>query len=123
KDILDTAHPVVVDQRIKTQVQSHDERIEHENGQLYILDNDIGGDAYVEFDIPLWEYDWDHGQRLIEAGLMTHLLTSHCVLELLRRRHGGLVVEVTDGTRKYTADHFRGTVILDLTTTHVDGIR
>src|SRR5699024_10953607 len=76
--------------------------------------------AVVYADIPLWEYDWDHGQRLIEAGLMTHLLTSHCALELLRRRHGGLVVEVTDGTRKYNATHFRGTVVLDLTKTAVD---
>src|SRR5690625_6930321 len=115
-----TAHPVVDDHLDVGAVRALIARIDREQGRLDILVNDIGGEAYVEFDIPLWEYDWDHGQRLIEAGLMTHLLTSHCALELLRRRHGGLVVEVTDGTRKYNATHFRGTVVLDLTKTAVD---
>lgn len=115
-----TAHSVVVDHRKRSQVQPLIERIEDEYGQLDILINDIGGEAYVDFDIPLWEYDWEHGQRLIDAGLMTHLVTSHCALGLLSRRPGGLVVEVTDGTRTYNTTHFRGTVFLDLTKTAVD---
>lgn len=115
-----TAHSVVVDHRKRSQVQALIERIEDEYGQLDILVNDIGGEAYVDFDIPLWEYDWEHGQRLIDAGLMTHLVTSHCALGLLSRRPGGLVIEVTDGTRTYNTTHFRGTVFLDLTKTTVD---
>ena len=115
-----TAHPVVVDHREITQVRRLIDRIEKEYGRLDVLVNDIGGEAYVEFDIPLWEYNWEHGRRLLEAGLMTHLLTSHCAMGLLSRRAGGLVIEVTDGTRNYNTGHFRGTVFLDLTKTAVD---
>lgn len=96
------------------------DRIDAEHGRLDILVNDIGGEAYVEFDIPLWEYDWEQGQKLFETGFQTHLITSHCALGLLVRRPGGLVIEVTDGTRAYNSNHFRGTVFLDLTKNAVD---
>lgn len=115
-----TAHSIVVDHRINTEVQALMDRIEDEYDQLDILVNDIGGEAYVDFDIPLWEYDWAQGKRLFDAGLMTHLVTSHCALGLLSRSPGGLVIEVTDGTRTYNATHFRGTIFLDLTKTAVD---
>src|SRR5699024_1386721 len=50
----------------------------------------------------------------------THLYTGHCAGELLVRHPGGLLVEVTDGTREYNASHYRGTVMLDVTKTAVD---
>lgn len=115
-----TAHPVVVDHRDITQVRRLINRIKDDYGQLDILVNGIGGEAYVDFDIPLWEYDWERGKRLLEAGFITHLLTSHCALGLLHQRPGGLVIEVTDGTRAYNATHFRGSVFLDVTKTAVD---
>ncbi|MFT0848029.1 SDR family oxidoreductase [Actinomycetaceae bacterium L2_0104] len=114
------AHAVVVDHTDIAQVRALVERIDSEHGHLDILVNDIGGEAYVEFDTPLWDYDWAQGHRLLETGLMTHLLTSHCALELLTRHPGGTVVEITDGTRSYNATHFRSTVFLDLTKTGVD---
>ena len=58
--------------------------------------------------------------RLFNAGFMTHLYTGHCGGELLVRSPGGLLVEVTDGTRAYNASHYRGTVLLDVTKTAVD---
>ncbi|GAB3182860.1 SDR family oxidoreductase [Nesterenkonia halophila] len=115
-----TAHPVVVDHLDPEAVRGLIERLDAEQGGLDILVNDIGGEAYVEFDVPLWEYDLEAGRRLFDTGFLTHLTTSQRALELLIRRPGGLVVEVTDGTRDYNADHFRGTVFLDVAKTAVD---
>ncbi|MFB9070060.1 SDR family oxidoreductase [Citricoccus parietis] len=115
-----TAHAVVVDHLDVSAVRELVARIDREQGRLDILINDIGGEAYVEFGIPLWEYDLDDGMRLFDAGFRTHLLTSHAALGLLIRHPGGLVVETTDGTRDYNQGHFRETVFLDLAKTAVD---
>jgi NAD(P)-dependent dehydrogenase (short-subunit alcohol dehydrogenase family) len=44
----------------------------------------------------------------------THAITSHFALPLLIERPGGLVVEVTDGTDAYNADHYRVSFFYDL---------
>ena len=44
------------------------------------------------------------GLRMLRLAIDTHLITSHFALALLIRRPGGLVVEMTDGTREYNAD-------------------
>ena len=115
-----TAHPVVVDHLDVAAVRALVDRIDREQGRLDILINDIGGEAYVEFGTPLWEYDLDAGRKLFDTGFITHLNTSHSALGLLIRRPGGLVIEITDGTRTYNSSHYRETVFLDLTKTAVD---
>lgn len=115
-----TAHPVVVDHLEVSAVRSLVDRLDREYGRLNILINDIGGEAYVKFDTPLWEYDLDAGKRLFDAGFTTHVHTSHAALKLMIRQPGGLVVEVTDGTRGYNSTHYRDTVFLDVTKTAVD---
>src|SRR5699024_12455168 len=60
------------------------------------------------------------GSLLIDSWFTTHLCTSDSALWRLSRHPGGLVVEVTDGTRSYNHTHSRGTVFLDLTKTAVD---
>lgn len=115
-----TAHVAVTDHLDIAAVRALTERIDREQGRLDILVNDIGGEAYVEFGRSLWEYDLDAGVRLLETGFRTHLNTSHSALPLLIRQAGGLVVEVTDGTRTYNDTHYRGTVFLDVTKTAVD---
>jgi len=114
------AHAVVVDHLDVGAVRELIQRIDREQGRLDILINDIGGEAYVQFDRSLWEYDLDEGKKLFDTGFTTHLHTSHAALELLIRRPGGLVVEVTDGTRAYNSSHFRSAVPLDITKTAVD---
>lgn len=115
-----TATAVVVDHRDRQQVEALVSRIDAEQGRLDILVNDIGGEAYVDFDIALWDVDWERGMKLFETGFMTHLITSHVALGLLSRTPGGLVVEITDGTRDYNSEQYRSTVFLDLTKTAVD---
>ena len=52
-------------------------------------------------------------------GVETHLITSHFALPLLIRERGGLVVEMTDGTREYNAEHYRVNAFYDLAKTAV----
>lgn len=71
-----------------------------------------GGPA--EWNTPLWEHDLDKGMRILRLGIDTHLTTSHFLLPLLIARRGGLLVEVTDGTWAYNAEHYRISVFYDL---------
>lgn len=110
----------VTDHLEPEQVRALVRRIDHERGRLDVLVNDIGGEHYVEFGKPLWEYELDRGLALLRTGLETHVITSAVALGLLTRRPGGLVVEVTDGTTAFNTPRFRETVFMDLTKTAVN---
>jgi len=85
------------------------------HGQLDVLVNDVwGAERLFAFDTPLWAHDLDDGLRLLRLGVETHLVTSHAALPLLIRRPGGLVVEVTDGTRDYNDANVRVNAFYDL---------
>ena len=56
----------------------------------------------------------DDGLRLLRLAIDTHLITSHHALPLVIRERGVLVVEVTDGTAAYNADHYRVNAFYDL---------
>jgi len=106
---------VAVDHLDPGQVGALIERIDAEHGRLDVLVNDIWGAEHLfEWDTPLWEHDLDHGLRLLRLAIDTHLITGHHALPLLVRRPGGLVVEVTDGTAAYNADHYRVSLFYDL---------
>ncbi|WP_205696526.1 SDR family oxidoreductase [Conexibacter sp. SYSU D00693] len=107
--------PVVADHLDHDQVRSLARRLDDAHGGLDVLVNDIwGGELLVEFDVPLWEHDLDVGLRMLRTAVETHLVTSHHLLPLLIRRPGGLLVEVTDGTRTYNDAHRRVNVFYDL---------
>ena len=67
----------------------------------------------------MWEHDLDDGLRLLRLAIDTHLITSHFALPLLIREPGGLVVEMTDGTREYNAANYRISTFYDLAKTAV----
>jgi NAD(P)-dependent dehydrogenase (short-subunit alcohol dehydrogenase family) len=91
------------------------ERIDAEQGRLDLLVNDIwGGDRLFEWDTPLWEHDLTNGLRMLRLGLDTHVITSHFALPLLIRTSGGMVVEMTDGTRDYNDSRYRVNAFYDL---------
>jgi NAD(P)-dependent dehydrogenase (short-subunit alcohol dehydrogenase family) len=99
------------------------ERIDSEHGRLDVLVNDIWGAEHLfEWNTPVWEHNLENGLRLLRLAVETHLITSHYALPLLVRRPGGLVVEVTDGTAAYNADHFRVNLFYDLAKTSVTRI-
>ncbi len=89
--------------------------IDAEEGRLDVLVNDIsGGERLSEWDAPVWEHDLPKGLRLLRLAIDTHLITSHFALPLLIRAPGGLVVEMTDGTREYNAERYRLSAFYDL---------
>ncbi|WP_425582437.1 SDR family oxidoreductase [Streptomyces synnematoformans] len=90
-------------------------RIERDHGRLDVLVNDVwGGEHLIEFDGKMWELDLDRGMRMLELGVQTHIITSHCALPLLLRTGGGLLIEVTDGTAEANRA-YRESFFYDLT--------
>ncbi len=113
-----TGIAVAVDHLEPDQVEALVRRIDAESGRLDVLVNDIwGGELLFQWDTPLWEHDLGKGLRILRLAIDTHLITSHFALPLLIRRRGGLVVEMTDGTREYNAANYRVSAFYDLAKT------
>jgi NAD(P)-dependent dehydrogenase (short-subunit alcohol dehydrogenase family) len=109
---------VAVDHLVPREVEALAQRIDAESGRLDVLVNDIwGGEKLFEWNTPVWEHDLERGLRILRLAIDTHLITSHFALPLLIRRPGGLVVEMTDGTREYNAEHYRISAFYDLAKT------
>ncbi|MEW9551029.1 SDR family oxidoreductase [Nonomuraea sp. NPDC050783] len=109
-----TGIPIQVDHLDPGQVRSLAERVGRDHGRLDVLVNDIwGGEHLAQWDTPLWEHDLEAGLRLLRLAIDTHVITSHHLLPLLIRRPGGLVVEVTDGTKEYNDHNYRVSFFYD----------
>ena len=109
---------IAVDHLDAGQVEALVQRIDAESGRLDVLVNDIwGGELLFEWETPVWEHDLENGLRILRLAIDTHLITSHFALPLLIREPGGLVVEMTDGTREYNAEHYRVSAFYDLAKT------
>lgn len=108
-----------VDHLDAEQVRTLADRLGSEHGRIDILVNDIWGAEVLKgppptWGRPMWEHDLADGLRIVRLGLETHLITSHALLPLLTARPGGLLVEITDGTTEYNAEHYRISVFYDL---------
>ena len=95
------------------------DRMRRDYGAIDILVNDIWGAEILKggpplWNRPIWEHDLADGLRILRLGIDTHLITSHCLLPLLVCRPGGLLVEVTDGTKSFNDDNYRLSVFYDL---------
>ena len=111
---------VAVDHLEAAAVEALVRRIDREHGRLDVLVNDIwGGERLAQWDTPIWEHDLAGGLRMLRLAIDTHLITSHHALPLLIRRPGGLVVEMTDGTREYNEARYRLSTFYDLAKTSV----
>jgi NAD(P)-dependent dehydrogenase (short-subunit alcohol dehydrogenase family) len=114
------AVPVQCDHLDPAQVEALVARIEREHGRLDVLVNDIwGGDRFIQWKTPMWEYKLENGLRMLRNAIETHLITSHYALKLLIKNKGGLVIEVTDGTAEYNDEHYRVSLFYDLAKTGV----
>ncbi|QKC94866.1 SDR family oxidoreductase [Mesorhizobium sp. NZP2298] len=106
---------VQVDHLVSDDVRRLVERIRTEQGRLDILVNDIwGGEKLFEWDKPVWDHNLENGLRMLRLAIDTHLITAHHALPLMIEQPGGLLVEVTDGTAEYNADHYRLSPFYDL---------
>jgi NAD(P)-dependent dehydrogenase (short-subunit alcohol dehydrogenase family) len=109
---------VQVDHLVPEQVAALVAHLRSEAGRLDILVNDIwGGELLFEWNKPVWQHDLANGLHLLRLAIDTHLITAHHALPLLIERPGGLLVEVTDGTAEYNAEHYRLSVFYDLAKT------
>jgi NAD(P)-dependent dehydrogenase (short-subunit alcohol dehydrogenase family) len=106
---------IQVDHLLADQVEELVARIRADEGRLDILINDLwGGETLKEWNKPVWGHNLQNGLRLLDLGVRTHLITAHYALPLLIERTGGLLVEVTDGTAEYNAEHYRINPFYDL---------
>jgi len=106
---------VQVDHLAADQVAALVARIRDEHGRLDVLVNDVwGGEKLFEWDKPVWDHDLQNGLRLLRLAIDTHLITAHHALPLMIERPGGLLVEMTDGTADYNAEHYRINPFYDL---------
>jgi NAD(P)-dependent dehydrogenase (short-subunit alcohol dehydrogenase family) len=106
---------VKVDHLIPEEVRKLVDRIRAEQGKLDVLVNDIwGGEKLFEWNKPVWDHDLQNGLRMLRLGIDTHLITAHYALPLMIERPGSLLVEVTDGTAEYNAEHYRLSPFYDL---------
>jgi NAD(P)-dependent dehydrogenase (short-subunit alcohol dehydrogenase family) len=106
---------VRVDHLVPDEVARLVDRIRAEQRRLDVLVNDLwGGENLKEWDTPVWKHDLRNGLRILDLGVRTHLITAHFALPLLIERSGGLLVEVTDGTAEYNAEHYRINPFYDL---------
>ena len=110
---------IPTDHLVANEVEKLAERLQNEFGKLDILVNDIWGGELLkggpsEWNTPVWKLDLEKGLRILRLAIDTHIITSKYLLPLLVSRPGGLVVEVTDGTTRYNASHYRISVYYDL---------
>jgi NAD(P)-dependent dehydrogenase (short-subunit alcohol dehydrogenase family) len=111
---------IAVDHLDAAAVEGLVQRIDGDHGRLDVLVNDIwGAELLFEWNKPVWEHALEKGLRMLRLAIDTHLITSHFALPLLIREPGGLVVEMTDGTRDYNADRYRVSTFYDLAKTAV----
>jgi len=109
------------------QVRALAERLRSDYGAVDVVVNDIWGAEILKgppstWNRPMWEHDLSDGLRILRLGVDTHLITSHCLLPLLVTRPGGLLVEVTDGTAEFNAQHYRLSAFYDLAKVSVNRI-
>ncbi|NJP92036.1 SDR family oxidoreductase [Nonomuraea sp. FMUSA5-5] len=105
---------VQVDHLEREQVKALMDRVSRDHGRLDVLVNDIwGGELLAQWETPLWRHDLDAGLRLLRLAIDTHIITSHYALPLLIERPGGLVVEMTDGTKDYNDANYRVSFFYD----------
>jgi NAD(P)-dependent dehydrogenase (short-subunit alcohol dehydrogenase family) len=110
---------VAMDHLVANEVKTLAERLQNEFGKIDILVNDIWGAELLKggpssWNTPVWKLDLAKGLRILRLAIDTHIITSKYLLPLLISQPGGLVVEVTDGTTKYNASHYRISVYYDL---------
>jgi NAD(P)-dependent dehydrogenase (short-subunit alcohol dehydrogenase family) len=119
-----------MDHLVPDDVRGLADRLQNEFGKINILVNDIWGAELLkggpsEWNTPVWDLDLAKGLRILRLAIDTHIITSKYLLPLLISTHalprdgtdkqpGGLLVEVTDGTTKYNASHYRISVYYDL---------
>lgn len=90
--------PVRTDHTRDEEVAALFGRVGREQGRLDLLVNNAWGgyEGYDEtFDAPFWEQPMARFDKMVSAGVRSHLLTTKLALPLMMERGGGLIVNTT----------------------------
>lgn len=114
-----TGIAIPMDHLVPEEVKALADRLKQDFGKIDILVNDIWGAEVLkggpaEWNTPVWDLDLAKGMRILRLAIDTHIITSKYLLPLMISQPGGLLVEVTDGTMRYNASHYRISVYYDL---------
>jgi NAD(P)-dependent dehydrogenase (short-subunit alcohol dehydrogenase family) len=89
---------VRVDHNVDDEVRALMDRIARDHKRLDVLVNSVAGeDPTFPWQQRVDAIDADRGLALMRQAVFTHLRTTSLAVSLLKRRGGGLVVEVTEG--------------------------
>ena len=110
---------IPIDHLVPDEVEGLASRLQNDFGKIDVLVNDIWGAELLkggpaEWNTPVWELELAKGLRILRLAIDTHIITSKYLLPLLISKPGGLLCEITDGTTKYNASHYRISVYYDL---------
>lgn len=93
------AIPVRCDHEVECEVEALVSRIREERGRLDVLVNNVWGgyEAYeaAEFGASFWEFPMWRFDRMFNAGVRAHFLTSRYAAPLMIERRSGLIVSTT----------------------------
>src|SRR6185369_2884254 len=81
-----TGIAVRVDHLVPDEVRALVARIEHDEGALHVLVNDIWGATTMEWNKSVWESTLDVGLHTLRLAVDTHAVTSHFAIPLLIKR-------------------------------------
>ncbi len=86
-------------------------RVRNETGRLDVLVNSIwGADPMLDWSHRFWEIDFTKVHAYLDQTLISHMMTSRCLVPIMIEAQRGLIIEVIDG-------HFagyRGQILYDL---------
>ncbi|MBU0492354.1 MAG: SDR family NAD(P)-dependent oxidoreductase [Chloroflexi bacterium] len=105
--------PVRCDHAVDTDVEWLFERVKRQHGRLDILVNNAWGGyehyiSHESFDAPFWEQPIARFDRMWQAGVRSHMVTTRLALPLTMPNRQGLIVNTTydTGSRNWDLDQF-----------------
>ena len=91
--------PVLCDHTVDEEVEALLEQVRRDQGRLDLLVNNVWGGyeqySRADFDAPFWEQPLWRWDRMFDAGVRAHYLTSRLAAPIMIARHSGLMVNTT----------------------------
>lgn len=112
--------PVRVDHTVDAEVEALFERVKGERGVLDVLVNNAWGGyekgIYSRWRSPFWKQPLEVWDRMLSAGLRSHMVSSYFAAPLLAERNEGIVVHTTAAV---SVNKYHGNVSYDVVKTAI----
>lgn len=114
-----TGIAVRVDHTDEAEVQALFARVAAEHRHLDVLADSVAGeDPILQGWTAVWDTSLDNAMTGLRQGLLSRVITAKHAAALMRKRKGGLIVEVTEADMPF----YGGNVIHDLVKTGIKGL-